>query len=364
MPAGLPTMPTSPAAPANAANARGGEAGAAAGAAHGAAGARGDCAHGGCFPAERHGDAFSLLLDAPSPASATAPAPAVAREPTDEAPPSDTASTVLPGQLLAMLGLAVEPDSDARPVPDAAPVIATTAQATSHPRLQTGAAADSAIARPLPSSPVAAAPAIAVTASAQPAADPGASAALAAAIAPAASEAASAPEPAARGADAIAALVSTPSATPTETLRATVPPMPPSTLAQPADPGAGYGDEFGANLVWMADRRLGHAEIRLNPEHLGPIDVHVQLEGERVRAEFHSAHAEVRQALEASLPRLRDLLGQHGLQLAQADVGQRRGEGQQAHAHPGHDRRDGGDAPTAQSQVRAQRARGLLDEYA
>ena len=110
------------------------------------------------------------------------------------------------------------------------------------------------------------------------------------------------------------------------------PALPP--LPMPANPDAGFDEGFGTRLVWMAEQRVGHAEIRLNPEHVGPIEVRVQLDGEQVRAEFHSAHAEVRQAIEASLPRLRELLAQHGLQLGQADVGQGQADGGAERAGP------------------------------
>jgi flagellar hook-length control protein FliK len=102
-------------------------------------------------------------------------------------------------------------------------------------------------------------------------------------------------------------------------------------IAVPADPQAGFDDGFGARIAWLAEQRIGHAEIRLNPEHVGPIEVRVEVDGTRVNAQFHSVHAEVRQALEASVPRLRELLGQHGLQLGHADIGQRHG-GQRAPA--------------------------------
>ena len=134
----------------------------------------------------------------------------------------------------------------------------------------------------------------------------------------------------------------------------------------PPDPQTGFDDGFGARLVWMAEQRLGHAEIRLNPEHLGPIEVRVQVDGAQVSAEFHSGHAGVRQAIEASLPRLREMLGQHGLQLGQADVGQRQ-------AGSGQPRREGADGhPMAASSASANsraitpplRSRGLIDEYA
>ena len=140
---------------------------------------------------------------------------------------------------------------------------------------------------------------------------------------------------------------------------------PTAPLALPANPNAGFDDGFGARIAWMAEQRIGHAQIRLNPEHVGPIDVRVQLDGDRVSAEFHSAHAEVRQAIEASLPRLREMLGQHGLQLGQADVGHgqsgRRGDSMDSH---GHDpaREAELDPRLTASPIRS--TRGLLDEYA
>lgn len=159
---------------------------------------------------------------------------------------------------------------------------------------------------------------------------------------------------------------SAPLAAPRAPAAAAPQPAVPVPLPMPADPSAGFDDGFGTRIAWMAEQRLGHAEIRLNPEHVGPIDVRVELDGDRVRAEFQSAHAEVRQAIEASLPRLRELLGQHGLQLGQADVGQRQA-GQDGSAARGDaaargESRPGDDAPPATAaQVRL---RGLLDEYA
>ncbi|MHC9086417.1 flagellar hook-length control protein FliK [Luteimonas sp. RIT-PG2_3] len=143
-------------------------------------------------------------------------------------------------------------------------------------------------------------------------------------------------------------------------------------LAMPARADDGFDDSLGARIAWMAEQKLGHAEIRLNPEHVGRIDVRIQLDGNRLAAEFSSAHADVRQALEASLPRLRDMLGQHGMQLGQADVGHRQSQGQPGQPAPtasasGHDgNRDGGIAAdlAARPPAASTHSRGLLDEYA
>jgi flagellar hook-length control protein FliK len=82
-----------------------------------------------------------------------------------------------------------------------------------------------------------------------------------------------------------------------------------------------FGDALGAKLTWMAERHIGHAEIRLSPEDLGTVDVRVRLNGEHVRAEFASANSDVRQAINDHLPRLRDMLSQHGFNLAESHVG-------------------------------------------
>lgn len=139
------------------------------------------------------------------------------------------------------------------------------------------------------------------------------------------------------------------------------------TLAQPADPNAGYDDRLGDHLAWMAAQRLSHAQIRVAPEHLGPIDIRVQVDGREVRAEFHSPHAEVRQTLEASLPRLRELLAQQGLQLTHAGVGQgqpqeRRAGSSRVPLADGNPTEDPLPVPPRLPEIR--RGRGLLDEYA
>lgn len=139
-------------------------------------------------------------------------------------------------------------------------------------------------------------------------------------------------------------------------------------LTQPADPANGYDDAFSGHVAWLAGQRIGQAEIRVVPDHLGPIDIRLQLDGSHVRAEFHSPQPEVRQALEASLPRLREMLGQHGLQLAHAGVGQgQSGQRQSGDGapQPGHAAGltlpDDAGSPLPPD---FRRTRGLLDVYA
>ncbi|MGV6485100.1 flagellar hook-length control protein FliK [Stenotrophomonas indicatrix] len=130
----------------------------------------------------------------------------------------------------------------------------------------------------------------------------------------------------------------------------------------------GFDQAIGARIGWLADQKIGHAHIRLNPEDLGPVDVRLQMNGDKVHASFSSPHVDVRQALESSLPRLRELLGEQGFQLAHADVGQQHsGDGNPGSQAGGGGRGGDGEPSLGDSTVSASqliRQRGLLDAYA
>lgn len=138
-------------------------------------------------------------------------------------------------------------------------------------------------------------------------------------------------------------------------------------ITHPAHPDAGFGDELADSIVWMAEQKLGHAEIRLNPENLGPIDVRLQMDGHRISAQFQAANPDVRHALEAGMDRLRDMLGRHGMELSDSHVGnQQQDGGQRDRAAPRNTPgggADGDDASPVTTTVRALRTRGLIDEY-
>lgn len=62
------------------------------------------------------------------------------------------------------------------------------------------------------------------------------------------------------------------------------------------------------------------AEIRLNPAQLGPIEVRVVMNDDQASITFTAQHATVREAIESSLPRLRDMFVNSGVALTDASV--------------------------------------------
>ncbi|MCX7172473.1 MAG: flagellar hook-length control protein FliK [Proteobacteria bacterium] len=83
----------------------------------------------------------------------------------------------------------------------------------------------------------------------------------------------------------------------------------------------GWDGEVGDKLVWMVGRQEQRAELVLNPPQMGRIEVSLSMSDGQTSAQFVSANPAVRDALEAALPRLREILADAGINLGQTQVG-------------------------------------------
>jgi flagellar hook-length control protein FliK len=133
--------------------------------------------------------------------------------------------------------------------------------------------------------------------------------------------------------------------------------------------GNAWHDAVGHQVTWMVEQQVGRAELRLHPAHLGPIEVSVTVNNDEVNVSFQASHPATREALENSLPRLRELLGHSGLSLGQASVSQQFAGGERTPERSQAPERGGGsqfDERATQIEMPiATRVRvGLLDAYA
>jgi flagellar hook-length control protein FliK len=105
-------------------------------------------------------------------------------------------------------------------------------------------------------------------------------------------------------------------------------------VAQLATPfaHAQWQSDLGEKVVWLAGRQGQMAELSLNPPSLGGIEVRLNLSGQEAGAHFFSANPAVREAIEAALPRLREMMAEAGLSLGQTTVSSEPFRDREAHA--------------------------------
>lgn len=125
-----------------------------------------------------------------------------------------------------------------------------------------------------------------------------------------------------------------------------------------------WGDRLVGKLSWLTARNMSVAEIHLTPPDMGPMEVKVRVHNDQANITVHAANPMVRDQLELHSHRLRDMLGEQGLSLAQFDVsdsprqqtGEQAGEGGGSGSGQGHD----GDLPASGSDE-AELVSGSLD---
>jgi flagellar hook-length control protein FliK len=92
-------------------------------------------------------------------------------------------------------------------------------------------------------------------------------------------------------------------------------------LAINGPPGeAAWARALGERILWMVGRDVQSARVRLDPPNLGPIEIRVTLQNDQASVSFNAQHPFTREALEAAVPRLREMLGESNLDLVSVDV--------------------------------------------
>ena len=128
---------------------------------------------------------------------------------------------------------------------------------------------------------------------------------------------------------------------------------------------AQWADEIGSRMTMMVEQGKHTASLRLSPEHLGPLEVRITMNGDQASVQFGAAHVDTRTAIENALPRLREMFASQGLSLADANVSrepprQQQNPTPQSSSSSSSFGGEGGATAVSAAQIRL----GLLDAYA
>ena len=114
----------------------------------------------------------------------------------------------------------------------------------------------------------------------------------------------------------------------------------PTTLIEAPVGSPLFADEAAQRVTWLAKNGIEHAEIRVTPPDMGPIQVSIDMKANEATINFTVNQPDTRVALEDSLHRLEEMLADSGIALSQANVSQQdAGQGQAG--NPGNGRAGG-----------------------
>lgn len=85
----------------------------------------------------------------------------------------------------------------------------------------------------------------------------------------------------------------------------------------------GWSKDLGEQIIWMNNKEISAAEIKLNPDHLGPISIRIDVnQDNQTSILFTAQHPETKEAIETSIPKLREMLLGQQLNLVNVNISQ------------------------------------------
>jgi len=129
-------------------------------------------------------------------------------------------------------------------------------------------------------------------------------------------------------------------------------------------------NRISERISWMIGQNVKQATVRLDPVGLGPMKIHVNMQGaEQAQVNFVAQHGVTRDILDSAIPRLRELMQLEGLNLVDVNVQAESGESELAQQEEQHtsSRRgkvDDGGNEQPEEEVTVYQDEGLVDYYA
>jgi flagellar hook-length control protein FliK len=126
-----------------------------------------------------------------------------------------------------------------------------------------------------------------------------------------------------------------------------------------------FGEELAQKMSLFVSKSLHSAQLVLNPAELGPIEIKLQLHKDQAQIQVQSSVPLVRELVEGSAQRLREMLAEQGINLTRFDVGSRhsdRGDAHSGQQQDGERRNGGGFGADEQGSADKAQILGLISE--
>ncbi|CEK10507.1 flagellar hook-length control protein FliK [Legionella hackeliae] len=81
-----------------------------------------------------------------------------------------------------------------------------------------------------------------------------------------------------------------------------------------------WGENFNQQILWLGQQKIKSAVIKLNPQELGPLEVNIKLVKDVASVNITTHSTQVRDLIEQTIPRLRDMMTEQGVNLSQVNI--------------------------------------------
>jgi flagellar hook-length control protein FliK len=97
---------------------------------------------------------------------------------------------------------------------------------------------------------------------------------------------------------------------------------------------ADFPQSVADRVSFAVDNNLSSAKLQVNPPQLGPIDLQIAVQGDHAQIMMSTHSAVTREALESSLPKLKEMLSSQGFTQVSVDISQRSFQDRSAFSQP------------------------------
>lgn len=129
-----------------------------------------------------------------------------------------------------------------------------------------------------------------------------------------------------------------------------------------------WESNLGSRLQMLVGQNIQTAEIRLDPPELGALEIKIKVANDVATVNITSPHTQVREALEAAVPKLREMFAESGVSLGDVNVRQESFAQQQNSSEDGselsRDITDSSDSDVTSEVPRQIVSNNMLDAYA
>ncbi|EHL29011.1 flagellar hook-length control protein FliK [Legionella drancourtii] len=81
-----------------------------------------------------------------------------------------------------------------------------------------------------------------------------------------------------------------------------------------------WSKHFSDQVMWLGQQGIKSAVIKLHPEDLGPLEISIKVVNDSASINIASHSQQVRDLIDQSLPRLQEMMAEHGLNLSEVNI--------------------------------------------